>query len=146
MSQRAIRASTLSMSAEPIDLDHLRAQTCGDAALEADLLDLFSRQARTILRDLAATAASAAERRDADLLHTLCGSARVVGAWEVATGAEQLERIKRREGADRPTDPRPSEPDGLIDALDGAVERACQAIETLRAVAAEGAPETSTRR
>lgn len=140
------RAGRPALSEQPIDLDHLREQTCGDAALEADLLDLFSRQAQLILRDLAAAApASVNRRRDADLLHTLCGSALAVGAWEVATGAERLERVTRGAVADPDDADRSSPPEELRSALDDSVERACRAIDDLRTPQDRSRPDPTRR-
>lgn len=106
-----------------IDLDHLGRQTCDDRALQAELLALFAHQARRILGDLAAAPAGAAARDRADLLHTLCGSARAVGAWEVALQAETLERQLRSAGEAA------AGPLAALPALGAAVARACAAIE-----------------
>lgn len=77
-----------------LDLDHLRRQTFDDRDLAAELLALFARQARDIMGSLSdGTAAAPCQR--ADLLHALCGSARAVGAWDVARHAETLERQQR---------------------------------------------------
>lgn len=72
----------------PIDLAHLRRFTLGDRMLEAEVLDLFEQQASDVVTQLA----SATDRRDwAMAAHTIKGSARAVGAFEVATLAEKLE-------------------------------------------------------
>ena len=104
-----------------LDLDHLRRQTCGDLDLEADLLALFSRQAQGIAMDLAATGAGAPRR--AELLHLLVGSARAIGAWEVALRAQELERESR--GAA----PLPQCAETTLLALAAAVQQVCDAIE-----------------
>jgi HPt (histidine-containing phosphotransfer) domain-containing protein len=72
-----------------IDEEHLRRMTLGDRGLERDLLLIFVRQSAMILdrisgRDRAAIA---------DAAHTMIGSARSIGAWRVASAAEQLERV-----------------------------------------------------
>jgi len=71
-----------------IDEAHLKRMTLGDRGLERELLNIFVRQSATILdrvvsHDPVATKAAA---------HTMIGSARGIGAWRVATAAEQLER------------------------------------------------------
>jgi HPt (histidine-containing phosphotransfer) domain-containing protein len=71
----------------PLDLVHLARQTLGDRALEREILALFRIQAQAICRQLA----EAAEGQRADLAHTLKGSARAVGAWQVAERAEACE-------------------------------------------------------
>lgn len=112
-----------------IDLGHLRRQTLDDHALEAELLTLFRHQAQRIWHELAAVPAAERTRsRDrADLLHILCGSARAVGAWEVARHAEILERQQRATERDEV---------GLAIALPQlgqSVARACDAIDRLGA-------------
>ncbi|MCF3641951.1 Hpt domain-containing protein [Rhizobium sp. TRM95111] len=71
----------------PIDLVHLANQTMGDKALELEVLQIFARQARQIMKDMAA--AAAADR--ASLAHRLKGAAQAVGATFVAQAAERLE-------------------------------------------------------
>ncbi len=94
----------------PIDLVHLARQTFGERRLENELLAMFGRQAAQIMVALALDAADrAATRRPSapDLLHTLVGSARVVGAFVGARSAESLERTLRQPetsaAQDRPT-------------------------------------------
>ncbi|WJR66704.1 Hpt domain-containing protein [Neorhizobium sp. CSC1952] len=71
----------------PIDLVHLASQTMGDKGLEIEVLQMFARQARRALQDIAgadaATAAAAA--------HRLKGAAGAVGAFKVSAAAERLE-------------------------------------------------------
>jgi HPt (histidine-containing phosphotransfer) domain-containing protein len=70
-----------------IDLVHLARMTCGDRTLEREVLDMFVRQAGTIVAAMSgATPASLAA-----LAHRLKGSARGIGAWRVATAAESVE-------------------------------------------------------
>jgi HPt (histidine-containing phosphotransfer) domain-containing protein len=70
----------------PIDIDHLKRMTLGDARLEREVLAMFSAQAVTLIGALAALPADAGE-----LAHTLKGSARAVGAFQVASAADRLE-------------------------------------------------------
>lgn len=97
----------------PIDLDHLDRMTLGDEALAREVLTMFVTQTGQLLARLAQWPDDAAT-----LAHRLCGSARGIGAGEVADTAEQLE-IVLRHGGDR---------DRALDALHGAVEAALEAI------------------
>ena len=86
----------------PVDLVHLTRQCFGDKRLETELLRLFMRQARQIQGGLDAEVGddSVASLPAGDLLHTLVGSARVVGANRVATLAEGYEAsLRGRDGA-----------------------------------------------
>jgi HPt (histidine-containing phosphotransfer) domain-containing protein len=74
----------------PVNLEHLRRMTLGDAGLEREVLDMFARQAS----DLAATLAALPPEAGA-LAHTLKGSARAVGAFRVAETADALETAIR---------------------------------------------------
>lgn len=71
-----------------LDLVHLSCQTFGDAALERDVLRLFVDQARQT-GDALLRARSDEERLR--LCHLLKGSARGIGAMQVAQAAEQGE-------------------------------------------------------
>lgn len=126
-----------------LDFDHLRQQTLGDETLEADLLTLFSHQARSILEDLTAKDPDAitTPSRRAELLHLLCGSARAVGAWDVALHAQTLEGEARGNAATR--HPAPGVP-----ALAHAVQRVCETIDRTRAAASDPHPSrpAATRR
>jgi len=70
-----------------IDEDHLQRMTLGDRRLEREVLEIFVRQIAIMLSRIAtaqpALAAAAA--------HTLKGSARGIGAWQVARAAERVE-------------------------------------------------------
>jgi HPt (histidine-containing phosphotransfer) domain-containing protein len=76
----------------PVDLVHLARQTLGDRTLEQQLLDLFDVQAAQIAEKLKTAEAGAAS---ADLAHKLKGSARAVGANDVAGAAENYEYAAR---------------------------------------------------
>ena len=78
------------MNARPIDLVHLARQTFGERDLEAELLRLFDGQAAQIIARLA-DPGMAEGRWRADLAHTLKGSARAIGAFDVAAAAEAYE-------------------------------------------------------
>jgi len=70
----------------PIDFEHLGRMTLGDAILEHEVLAMFSAQAVGLLRALAVLPADAGE-----LAHKLKGSARAIGAFQVADAAGWLE-------------------------------------------------------
>ena len=100
----------------PIDLAHLRRMTLGDAALEREVLSMFSAQASRLAAALAAGPA------DADALaHTLKGSARAIGAFAVADAATHLETLIRS-GSDRAE---------ALRELDDAIAQAHAAIEAM---------------
>jgi HPt (histidine-containing phosphotransfer) domain-containing protein len=74
----------------PIDIEHLGRMTLGDAILEHEVLAMFSAQAIGLIGALAR------QSTDADALaHTLKGSARAIGAFQVADAAERLETAMR---------------------------------------------------
>lgn len=79
---------------QPVDLDHLARQTMGNRDLEREVLHLFIRQSEICLRRLGE------ERTDkASVAHVLLGSARGIGARDVAAAAEALETEARAAGA-----------------------------------------------
>jgi HPt (histidine-containing phosphotransfer) domain-containing protein len=100
----------------PIDIAHLRRMTLGDAALECEVLGMFSAQAQRLVKSLVANPADAAA-----LAHTLKGSARAVGAFAVGDAAAHLETLIRS-GCDR------SE---ALSELDDAIMQARSAIEAM---------------
>ncbi len=77
----------------PIDIEHLRRMTLGDAGLEREVLAMFSAQAVGLIATLAGLPADAGA-----LVHTLKGSARAIGAFGVAEAAESLEAAIRNGG------------------------------------------------
>ena len=66
----------------PIDLEHLRRMTLGDAGLEREVLAMFAAQTVSLIGTLATLPAEAGA-----LAHTLKGSARAIGAFAVADAA-----------------------------------------------------------
>lgn len=76
-------------ASRPVDLVHLARQTGGDKSLEEEVLQLFSRQANMLARDLRGERNTEARRR---LAHTLNGAARAVGAMPLAELAADVER------------------------------------------------------
>ena len=100
----------------PIDIAHLRRMTLGDAALEREVLTMFSAQALRLAKALAAMPADAPA-----LAHTLKGSARAVGAFAVADAAAHIETLIRSG----------SNPAEALGELDDAVAKARAAIEAM---------------
>ena len=72
----------------PLDLAHLARHTFDDRDLQREVLALFETQS-AIWMDRLRQAADAGERGEA--AHSLKGSARGIGAWQVAELAERLE-------------------------------------------------------
>ena len=70
----------------PIDFEHLKRMTLGDAGLEQEVLAMFSAQSAKWLDTLATLPAETGA-----LAHTLKGSARAIGAFVVAEAAARLE-------------------------------------------------------
>ena len=100
----------------PIDFEHLKRMTLGDAGLEQEVLAMFAAQSAKLMGMLATLPA------DADALaHTLKGSARAIGAFGVAETAARLEEVLA-DGAD---------PSRVVAELGEAIARARAAIEAI---------------
>ena len=82
----------------PIDFEHLKRMTLGDASLEQEVLAMFAAQSAKLIGTLATLPAEAGA-----LAHTLKGSARAIGAFGVADAAARLEAALAN-GSD-PSDP-----------------------------------------
>ena len=80
--------SRIGPACKPVDMVHLAKQSLGDRFLEQEILKLFQSQSRLYLERLE-NAGSQDERRLA--AHTILGSARSIGAWEVAREAEAIQ-------------------------------------------------------
>lgn len=72
---------------KPIDFDHLARQTMGDKDLEIEVLQLFSRNARAALHEMA----GADDKAVIATAHRLKGSAQAVGASAVSAAAAVVE-------------------------------------------------------
>jgi HPt (histidine-containing phosphotransfer) domain-containing protein len=70
----------------PLDFEHLKRMTLGDAGLEQEVLAMFAAQSAKLIGALAALPEDAGA-----LAHTLKGSARAIGAFDVADAAARLE-------------------------------------------------------
>jgi HPt (histidine-containing phosphotransfer) domain-containing protein len=80
----------------PLDLAHLRRFTMGDEQLELEILGLFAHQLPITIADLNN---ARTEKEWGMAAHTLKGSARAVGAWSLATAAENAESLASLEDA-----------------------------------------------
>lgn len=100
----------------PIDLVQLATNTLGNRDLEVQVLHLFKSQSRMTMERLESETDKAIRM---DLVHTLKGSARAIGAQRVATACESLEG--RMQGA----------PDAPISSLVTAVDEANSYISDL---------------
>lgn len=76
-----------------IDVQHLGRMTLGEAALEAEVLALFSAQSGELVGRLKSIPPDAAA-----LAHTLKGSARAIGAFRVADAALGVEAAIKNNG------------------------------------------------
>lgn len=86
---RTTETVTRTVSQQPVlDLVHLSCQTFGDQSLEKDVLGLFLDQAENTGRALRCTRDSGERGR---LYHLLKGSARGVGAFQLADFAQAAE-------------------------------------------------------
>jgi HPt (histidine-containing phosphotransfer) domain-containing protein len=99
----------------PIDTAHLKRMTLGDGGLEREVLAMFAAQAAPLMEALAALPPEASE-----LAHTLKGSARAIGAFQVADAAEALEAAIRD-----------GEPSQALAELTQAIDRARGAIDAM---------------
>jgi HPt (histidine-containing phosphotransfer) domain-containing protein len=104
-----------------LDIAHLARMTFGDMGLQREVLGLFDRQVAMLL----ARMHGAPPTVTAALAHSIGGSARGVGAWEVAAAAEEFERAARQAGAHTVAD--------ALCALEGAIGAARSAIGELLA-------------
>ena len=77
----------------PLDVEHLVRMTCGEKALEREVLVLFLAQSSGLIDALKDNPVEVAA-----LSHTLKGSARAIGASRVAARAAALEAAARRGG------------------------------------------------
>jgi HPt (histidine-containing phosphotransfer) domain-containing protein len=100
----------------PIDIEHLKRMTLGDAGLEHEVLAMFAGQAARLIDALAGLPPEAAE-----LAHTLKGSARAIGAFQVADAAEALEAAIAGDG----------EPSEAMAELKQAIAQARSAIDAM---------------
>ncbi len=88
-----VSAPPLVPDERPIDIEHLFRMTLGDHHLEREVLQLFDRQAGMLMERISQSTRS--ERSEFGIVaasaHTMKGSARGIGAWQVARAAEMVE-------------------------------------------------------
>lgn len=75
----------------PVDLVHLARQTLGNRVLECEVLEMFRRQSVLNVDRLKSADSDKAWR---DVAHTIKGSARGIGAWQIADLAEEIEQLQ----------------------------------------------------
>ena len=84
-------------ASKPVDLEHLNGYTGGDDALNRQILGLFDSQCIEIIGKLSEFAdhgeTEAAAKKWRDVVHSLKGASRSVGAFELGDVAAQLEKI-----------------------------------------------------
>lgn len=81
---------THAASDRPVDLVQLSRYTLGNRSLEGEVLQLFLTQSKLYLSRLQEAKDDKAWR---DAAHTIKGSARGIGAWQVADCAEEAEKL-----------------------------------------------------
>jgi HPt (histidine-containing phosphotransfer) domain-containing protein len=104
----------------PIDFEHLKRMTLGDASLEQEVLAMFAAQSAKLIGTLAALPAALPADAGA-LVHTLKGSARAIGAFGVGEAAARLEQALANG----------SDPSDLLAELGEAIAQARTAIEAV---------------
>lgn len=77
----------------PVDLTHLARYTGGDAALNAEVLQLFIDQSAMLMTDLKAALETADQKRWREITHSLKGAARGIGAFALADAAADAEPL-----------------------------------------------------
>lgn len=82
-----VAAHPLTETSAPIDRAHLRQMTLGDDALAREVLGLFDRQATLMIERMR----SADREAQGAMAHALKGSARGIGAWQVAEAAARFD-------------------------------------------------------
>lgn len=86
----SVTSEARSTKRRPVDLVHLARQTCGNRALESEVLELFLMHIPLCLDRLRDAATDQAWREAA---HAMVGSARGIGAWVLAETAASAERL-----------------------------------------------------
>lgn len=76
-------------SKKPVDLVHLSRQTFGSKELENEVLGLFVSHSKQCIDRLRV---ATTDKEWTDILHTIKGSARAIGAWNTGNLAEQYEQ------------------------------------------------------
>jgi len=80
--------------ARPVDLDHLARYTGGDAALNAEVLNLFADQSAELIAKLQAVLETRDLKSWKEITHSLKGAARGIGAFGFADAAANAEPVE----------------------------------------------------
>jgi HPt (histidine-containing phosphotransfer) domain-containing protein len=83
----------MTVHARPVDLEHLARYTGGDAALNAEILKLFSDQSAELMIQLQAVLEKRDPKRWKEIAHSLKGAARGIGAFALADAAANAEPV-----------------------------------------------------
>lgn len=83
----------------PIDLAHLAIYTGGDAALNAEVFELFLGQSAQLMRELGQVLEAQDQTRWKEITHSLKGAARGIGAFALADAAADAEPVTVAENA-----------------------------------------------
>jgi HPt (histidine-containing phosphotransfer) domain-containing protein len=79
--------------ARPVDLEHLARYTGGDTALNGEILGLFLDQSAGLMKQLDEALKMRDQKSWHDIMHSLKGAARGIGAFPMADAAAQAEPI-----------------------------------------------------
>ncbi|MDE2351110.1 MAG: Hpt domain-containing protein [Alphaproteobacteria bacterium] len=79
--------------ARPVDLAHLSTYTGGDAALNAEVLQLFVDQAAKLMVQLKSALETGDQKNWYATAHSLKGAARGIGAFAMADAAAEVETV-----------------------------------------------------
>lgn len=75
----------------PVDIVHLSTYTGGNETLNAEVLQLFLDQSESLMRALQTARESGDQKTWRDIIHSLKGAARGIGAFALADAAEAAE-------------------------------------------------------
>lgn len=107
---------------KPVDLVHLARYTLGSRSLEREVLELFLTQSIMYLNRLKQ---AMNEKSWHDAAHTIKGSAKGIGAWQVVASAEAAESMQGKIPANRK--------ETVVAALEDEIRTANSYIESLLA-------------
>jgi HPt (histidine-containing phosphotransfer) domain-containing protein len=85
--------SLASTQSRPVDLVHLARYTGGDAALNAEILQMFATQSADLVKQLASFLNEKDAKNWRHVTHTVKGAARGVGAFALADAAADAETV-----------------------------------------------------
>jgi HPt (histidine-containing phosphotransfer) domain-containing protein len=85
---------SLNAQARPVDMVHLSRYTGGDAALNAEILQLFANQSAELMTKLQAVLEARDLKGWKEITHSLKGAARGIGAFALADAAANAEPVE----------------------------------------------------